>query len=117
MFSRLVNIGIKVFLTTHSDYIIKELNTLIMLNQDKPYLKKISEDEGYREEELISADKIRVYIAEKSLLMLDKNKRKTQVQTLVAADIDPELGIEARSFDTTIEDMNRIQEAIIWGDD
>ena len=117
LFSRLVNIGIKVFLTTHSDYIIKELNTLIMLNQDKPYLKKISEDEGYREEELISADKIRVYIAEKSLLMLDKNKRKTQVQTLVAADIDPELGIEARSFDTTIKDMNRIQEAIIWGDD
>lgn len=117
LFSRLVNIGIKVFLTTHSDYIIKELNTLIMLNQDKPYLKKISEDEGYREEELISADKIRVYIAEESLLMLDKNKRKTRVQTLIAANIDPELGIEARSFDTTIEEMNRIQEAIIWGDE
>jgi len=117
LFSRLVNIGIKVFLTTHSDYIIKELNTLIMLNQDKPYLKKISEDEGYREEELISADKIRVYIAEKSLLMLDKNKKRTRVQTLNAADIDPELGIEARSFDTTIEEMNRIQEAIVWGDE
>ena len=117
LFSRLVNIGIKVFLTTHSDYIIKELNTLIMLNQDKAYLKKIAEDEGYKVEELISADKIRVYIAEKAQLMLDKNKRKTLVQTLVAADIDPELGIEARSFDTTIEDMNRIHEAIIWGDD
>ncbi len=117
LFSRLVNIGIKVFLTTHSDYIIKELNTLIMLNQDKAYLKKISEDEGYRVEELISVDKIRVYIAEKSKIRLDKNKNKTQVQTLIAADIDPELGIDARSFDTTIEDMNRIQEAIIWGDD
>lgn len=33
LFARLVNIGIKVFITTHSDYIIKELNTLIMLNQ------------------------------------------------------------------------------------
>jgi AAA15 family ATPase/GTPase len=32
LFSKLVNIGIKVFITTHSDYIIKELNTLIMLN-------------------------------------------------------------------------------------
>ena len=88
-----------------------------MLNRDKPYLKKISENEGYREEELISAEKIRVYIAEESLLMLDKNKRRTRCQTLNAADIDPELGIEARSFDTTIEDMNRIQEAIVWGDD
>jgi AAA15 family ATPase/GTPase len=117
LFSHLVNIGIKVFLTTHSDYIIKELNTLIMLNQDKSYLKKISVDEGYKSEELISADKIRVYIAEEALVMLDDNKRKTRVQTLVAADIDPELGIEARSFDTTIEDMNRIQEAIVWGDE
>ncbi len=76
LFSRLVNIGIKVFLTTHSDYIIKELNTLIMLNQDKTYLKKLSSDEGYKSEELLSADKIRVYIAEKSLLKLDGDKRK-----------------------------------------
>ncbi len=49
--------------------------------------------------------------------MLDNNKRKTRVRTLVAADIDPEFGIEASSFDITIEDMNRIQEAIVWGDD
>jgi hypothetical protein len=30
--ANLVNIGIKVFITTHSDYIIKEFSTLIMLN-------------------------------------------------------------------------------------
>jgi ABC-type branched-subunit amino acid transport system ATPase component len=117
LFSRLVNIGIKVFLTTHSDYIIKELNTLIMLNQDKTYLKKLYSDEGYKSEELISADKIRVYIAEKSLLKLDEGKRRKRGLTLIPANIDPELGIEARSFDTTIEEMNRIQEAIVWGDE
>jgi hypothetical protein len=27
------------------------------------------------------------------------------------------MGIEARSFDTTIEKMNRIQTAIIWGEE
>ena len=117
LFSCLVNMGIKVFLTTHSDYIIKELNTLIMLNQDKPYLKKLSSDEGYKSEELLSADKIRVYIAEKSLLKLDQDRRRRKYLTLIAADIDPELGIEARSFDTTIEEMNRIQEAIVWGNE
>ena len=42
LFARLVNLGIRVFVTTHSDYIVKELNTLIMLNQDKPYLKQIA---------------------------------------------------------------------------
>ena len=40
LFARLANIGVKVFITTHSDYIIKELNTLIMLNHDKPAPEK-----------------------------------------------------------------------------
>ena len=117
LFARLVNLGIKVFITTHSDYIIKELNTLIMLNHDRPHLKRIVEAEGYRQEELISADKIKVYIAEESLIVLEGKTRKTKCQTLTPADIDPEMGIEARSFDTTIETMNRIQEAIVWGAD
>jgi ABC-type multidrug transport system ATPase subunit len=117
LFARLVNLGIKVFITTHSDYIIKEINTLIMLNQDKPYLTKIAEHERYKKEELISADKIKVYIAEEALVRLDGSQRKTRCQTLVEADINQESGIEARSFDTTIDTMNRIQESIVWGEE
>ncbi len=115
LFARLVNLGIKVFITTHSDYIIKELNTLIMLNHNKPHLKRIAEKEGYLATELLSADKVKVYIAEERLVLLDGHKKKSKCHTLTPADIDPELGIEARSFDTTIETMNRIQEEIVWG--
>jgi ABC-type multidrug transport system ATPase subunit len=115
LFARLVNLGIKVFITTHSDYIIKELNTLIMLDHGKPHLKRIAEKEGYGKEELLSSDRVKVYIAEEALVMLEGGQRKTRCQTLTPADIDPELGIEARSFDTTIETMNRIQEEIVWG--
>jgi len=117
LFARLINLGIKVFITTHSDYIIKELNTLIMLNHDKPHLKRIAKAEGYRAEELISADKIKVYIAEEALIKIDGKTKKAKCQTLTPADIDPELGIEARSFDRTIETMNRIQEAIVWSEE
>jgi hypothetical protein len=117
LFARLVNLGVKVFITTHSDYIIKELNTLIMLNHDRPYLKRISEREKYRPEELISAGQIRVYIAEETLIKLSGGQRKTHCQTLTPAEIDPVYGIEARSFDPTIETMNRIQEEIVWGED
>lgn len=117
LFAQLVNLGIKVFITTHSDYIIKELNTLIMLNHDKPHLKRIAQKEGYRAEELISADKIQVYIAEEASIKLEGKTKKTKCQTLTLADIDPELGIEAGSFDMTIETMNRIQEAIVWGEE
>jgi len=63
LFVRLINLGVKVFITTHSDYIIKELNTLIMLNQDAPHLKRIMADKGYSAEELLSWDKVKVYIA------------------------------------------------------
>jgi ABC-type multidrug transport system ATPase subunit len=117
LFARLVNLGIKIFITTHSDYIIKELNTLIMLNDDKPHLKRIAETEGYRTEELISSTKIKVYIAEDILIKLDGKTKRTKCPTLTPADIDQKLGIEARSFDTTIDTMNRIQEAIVWGAD
>ena len=67
LFARLVNLGIHVFVTTHSDYIVKELNTLIMLNQDKPYLKHIAQEEGYQTEELLAPEKIRVYIGGESV--------------------------------------------------
>jgi hypothetical protein len=117
LFARLVNLGIKVFITTHSDYIIKELNTLIMLNQGGERLRALAERESYRDSEILNPEKVRVYIAEEALVKLDGAQRKTKCQTLVQADIDSKLGIEARSFDKTIEDMNRIQEEIVWGGD
>ena len=117
LFARLVNLGIKVFITTHSDYIVKELNTLIMLNHDEPYLKRLAKQEGYEDSELIDAEKIKVYIAEKGLVQLDGNRRRSRCHTLVGTKVNPELGIEARSFDSTINKMNEIQEAILWGGD
>ena len=118
LFARLANIGVKVFITTHSDYIVKELNTLIMLNHDKPHLKRVAEENGYRNNELIKVDQIKVYIAEKALLPLEEGrKRRKRGHTLVPAKIHPELGIGVSSFDQTIDDMNRIQDDIVWGEE
>ena len=116
LFARLVNLGVKVFITTHSDYIIKELNTLIMLNHDKPHLKRIAQENGYRQSELIRSDQVKVYMAREELMPLEEGqKRRRRGHTLVEADIDPVLGIEAPSFDETIDEMNKIVEDIVWG--
>ena len=115
LFARLTNLGIKMFITTHSDYIIKELNTLIMLKHDEPHLKRIAEREGYESSELISAEKVKVYVAEKDPC-LEGNRRKTRCHTLTEADVDPKMGIEVRAFDETIDKMNEIQQDILWGD-
>ena len=102
LFARLVNFGIRVFATTHSSYFIKELNTLIMLNQDDPYLKKLANEEKYRADELLRPAQLKVYTARQTDHLLEP------------AQIDAELGIEAISFDDTINEMNRIQDAIVW---
>ncbi|MCY3740394.1 MAG: ATP-binding protein [Candidatus Poribacteria bacterium] len=118
LFARLVNLGVKVFITTHSDYIVKELNTLIMLNHDKPHLKRVAEENGYRDNELINVDQVKVYVAEEALMPLEEGqKRRRRGHTLVPAKIHPKFGIGVHSFDKTIDDMNRIQDDIVWGEE
>ena len=114
LFARLVNVGIRVFVTTHSDYIIKELNTLIMLNQRTEDLAAVAEKFGYRSEELLSADKVRVYIAEKSAIKREGAVRNRTCHTLVPAEVSQTRGIDARSFDGTINEMNKIQDEILY---
>ena len=114
LFARMINIGIKVFITTHSDYIIKELNTLIMLNKESALVERIRTKEKYLKDELITTKQLHVYMAQKKNILIDGNTRKVTALTLVKADIDPELGIEAESFDKTIDEMNRIQESLFF---
>lgn len=117
LLARLVNAGIKVFITTHSDYIVKELSILMMMNHPEPRLKKLAQREGYQEDELIKAEQLKVYIAEEDSIKLEGKKNKTKCHTLREVKVDPKHGIDAWSFDDTIETMNRIQDEIVWGED
>jgi hypothetical protein len=113
LLARLVNLGIKVYITTHSDYIVKELNTLIMLSSEKPSIKKLRETYGYKKEEMLSPERIRVYATDENKVLLNGHKNRTKILTFIDCDITHEMGINAKSFDPTILEMNRIQEAII----
>lgn len=116
LFAMLVNHGIKVFITTHSDFIIKEINTLILLEQRTERLLELAKREGYSEKEFLDHKKIKVYMAKESLVKVDGMARKAKCNTLIAANITPTTGIDLETFDSTIEDLNRIQEEIIWGE-
>ncbi len=116
LLAKLVNIGIKVFVTTHSDYIVKEINTLLLLNRNQPHLQAIREKEKYSENELLKPEQIKLYMAKEGHRLLNGNQKKTKCQTLIPAIIDlEEGGIEVSTFDETINEMNRIQDEIIWG--
>lgn len=118
LLAKLVNYGIQVFITTHSDYIIKEFNTLIMFytRQENKRVVEYMNKLGYQKHELLSPAQIRMYISKKDNVLLPGNQRKSKIQTLIPAVINPAFGFEAISFDDTINEMNSIQESIMFSD-
>jgi hypothetical protein len=115
LLARLVNVGVKIFITTHSDYLIKELNTLIMLSGKSPHLRDVMEAEGYKESELLRADQMSVYLAKHGPCKYGDMKKAKNAMTLVPAEVDNMQGIWIESFDNEIEEMDRIQSAILYG--
>ncbi len=112
---RMVNAGLKVFLTTHSDYLVKEFNTLIMLAQKTEHTKVMQATHGYMDEELLDPQRVRLYMTSTELKPATGKSKSSKINTLKRAIIHPDRGIEATTFDTTIEEMNAIQSDILYG--
>lgn len=117
LIARMVNAGIKVFVTTHSDYLVKELNTLIMLAQHTAHTQATQQKYGYMNEELLDYSRVALYMTEAHKNIGTSRKQKAYHNILQRANITPNQGIEVTTFDTTIEDMNTIQSDILYGGD
>ena len=89
--ARMVQIGMKVLITTHSDYIVKELNNLIMLHNDFENRQEVKERLGYTES--LDPDMVSAYVAEKG--------------ALTKCDLD-KYGIDMPHFDRTIDSINAV---------
>ena len=66
LLARLVNSGVKVLITTHSDYIIREINNLIMLSSPLQDGDKARTALGYKPDEQLSLDRVQAYVARKA---------------------------------------------------
>ena len=97
--ARLVNAGINVFITTHSDYIIKELNNLIRLNNDFPERSKIIKKYNYKSTDRLDHNNISAYTAKEGHL------EKCQVS---------HTGIEIISFDEAIDQINAASDDLLY---
>ena len=95
----LVNAGVKVFITTHSDYIIRELSNCIMLHNLSEEQTTKFEKQGYKKEHKLEAAKVKAYLAEK----LKGSNILREVK------ITQEQGIFIESFDEPIESQNNNQ--------
>lgn len=95
----LVNAGIKVFITTHSDYIVRELSNCIMLNNlSESQIRKFKK-RGYSKEYSLEATRVKAYLAEN---IEGKN-------TLRKVVITQQQGIFMETFDDPIDSQNENQ--------
>ncbi len=60
---RWVNSGMKILISTHSDFIVKEINNLIMLNRSFDNRDQLLRDLKYEDEDAIDPSAIRAYYA------------------------------------------------------
>jgi predicted ATP-dependent endonuclease of OLD family len=99
LFVKLINAGIKVFVTTHSDYIIKELNNLLMFANDFPEKSDIMNQYGYTQNDILKARDLRAYI--------------THLNGTVSPVATDEYGMIESGFDEAIVQTNEISNKII----
>ena len=93
LLARAVHAGLKVLITTHSDYIVKEINNLLMLSEDFEEKDEVVKKLGYSKHDFLKPESVRAYVAENNSL------------THCAID---RLGINMPVFDTTIDAINRV---------
>lgn len=111
----LVNAGVKVFITTHSDTIIREINTLIMLSRNLSHFEQVRKEHGYGKNEQLTHDKVVLYVTGEAKFVVEGAKNKRTLKTLLKITPDEKLGIDVESFDKTILDMGRMQDDLRYG--
>lgn len=99
LLAHLSNKGIYVFITTHSDYLIKELNNLIRLNHNIKSKAKILKDYKYKEHDILDYKKISAYINDFG-----------DVQSVNIND----MGMEIKTFDEAINSLSSAMDDIFF---
>ncbi len=100
LFAQLVNKGIKIVISTHSDYIVKEISNLIMLSQQGKQQDTLMQRFNVQEDEVLTPEQVGAY--------LFKNN------TITPMEITSKEGIIATTFDEVIRDLSEETQTIFY---
>ncbi|HCG8627331.1 TPA: AAA family ATPase [Vibrio parahaemolyticus] len=98
--ARLVNAGVKVLITTHSDYLVREINNSIMLSNDFDAKEEIMTSNELVAEDILMPQQVSAYKA-------DENGNVSDMK------VGP-LGINTQIFDSIINKANQLQSEIYF---
>lgn len=106
LFAKLINSGLKILIKTHSDYIIKELSILCILNSRKNILPSVNEISNVKYElsNLLDLRRVNVFLS----------KVQNEYVNLYPCKINDMEGIILPTFDDTIQDINNIMDEIAF---
>lgn len=91
--AKIVNKGIQVIITTHSSYIVQELNNLIQFKNDFAGKERLNKKYKYCDEEFLDYENVSCYLIEKG--------------TIEEMEVD-RTGIYMKSFNDVINSMNNL---------
>ncbi len=106
IFARLINSKLRLLVSTHSDYIIRELNNLIMLSSQKSIIQEKVKKWGYKEDEKINPNDVDAYLFN----FKEDNPNKVSVTPIPVT----EEGFEVQTIDVAINCLNKISEDIFY---
>jgi len=99
LLAHLLNKGINIFITTHSDYLIKEINNLIRLNHKITDKEKILKKYKYKEHDILDFKKISAYINDFG------NIKQVPIN---------DMGMKIESFDNTLNGLSNAMNEIYF---
>lgn len=102
---RLANNGFRLLVSTHSDYIIREFNNMVMLSNliDKA---SVAQRLGYSKDEVLKSDNLGVYIFKYK----NKRTKKVNMDSIAVSDT----GFSVPSIDEAIERQNKLAEELFY---
>jgi len=100
LLARLVNAGVKVMVTTHSDYLIRELNNRIMLNNEIENRQALMKSTKMVEEDILRPEQVKAFSLKNS-------------HSIEEVSVDRH-GINMEIFDDLIADTNELADSIYY---
>lgn len=106
IFAKLINKGFRLLISTHSDYIIREINNLIMISSPNDGVSELATKLGYTDDEKINLNQIGAYLFDYNT----SRARKISVRPIVVT----ENGFDVSTIDKTIEVLNNTSEELFY---
>ena len=104
LIARLVNAKVKILLTTHSDYIVREINNLVSMSWESVDTDRLREQYKIIEKDVLSPSQVHAYCADPAEGFSKMNVSRSGIDTTIFDNIISEENVKAQDIYLSIEE-------------